>query len=151
MNNKVNAAGVSLIQKFEGCKLTTYLDQGGVPTIGFGHTGTDVKLGQTITPEQASKLFLEDIGRFEEYANNLIFAALNSNQFSAVVSFMYNLGNATAVKSGMIKALNAGQYEAASSIFPKYAAVNGKHNDGIYKRRLAEQALFSTPESYRLL
>lgn len=141
---KVNEAGIDLIKSFEGCRLTAYLDQKGILTIGYGCT-RDVKPGMTITQSQADERFAEDLARFEEYANNLIHAAVNSNQFSAVVSFMYNLGNGTTVKSGMISALNQGNFDKASSIFPRYAAVNGKHNEGVYKRRVAEQALFNSP------
>lgn len=144
---KTNKAGIKLIQDFEGCRLKTYLDVGGTPTIGFGHTGTNVKLGQTITQAQADKLFAEDLIEREESVQNLIFAVLNGNQFSSLVSFIYNVGNVTFVKSGMPKLLNAGNYEDAANVFPKYAAAAGKHSDGLYRRRLAEQALFLSTDS----
>lgn len=47
---KINAAGIELIKSFESCRLYTYLPTAhDVPTIGYGHTGPDVKLGMTIT------------------------------------------------------------------------------------------------------
>lgn len=146
MTNKTNQKGIDLIIGFEGLRLNTYLDEGGVPTIAYGHTGTDVKLGMKITPVQAVQYLMEDLKDFEGYVNNLVFAALNSNQFSALVSFIYNEGNKHFIQAGFPKALNAGNYDSAASIFPRYAAVAGKHNDGLYKRRLAEQALFLLPE-----
>lgn len=44
-----SAAGVALIQQFEGCKLTAYLCPAGVWTIGYGSTGPHVTPGLTIT------------------------------------------------------------------------------------------------------
>ena len=32
-----SSAGLELIKQFEGCRLTTYLDVAGLPTIGVGH------------------------------------------------------------------------------------------------------------------
>ena len=46
---RTSAAGVELIKKFEGCELTAYHDAVGVLTIGYGHTGPDVKENQVIT------------------------------------------------------------------------------------------------------
>lgn len=142
---KTTEEGLKMIREFEGLRLTTYLDVGNVPTIGYGHTGDDVKLGMKIDEAKAMYLFMEDVAKFEQYVQNLIFAALNPNQFSALVSFIYNVGNVTFVKSLMPKYLNAGNYEAASNVFPKYAAAASKHNDGLYRRRLAERALFVKP------
>ena len=51
--------GIELVKKWEGCKLHAYLDGGGVPTIGYGHTD-GVKLGDVCTQEQAEKWLKED-------------------------------------------------------------------------------------------
>ena len=49
-----NVAGtVRLVKEFEGCRLTAYKDSVGVLTIGYGHTGSDVKPGMTITQARA--------------------------------------------------------------------------------------------------
>ena len=49
-------AGLALTKNFEGCVLTAYADQGGVWTIGYGHTGPGVHAGLTITQDQADAL-----------------------------------------------------------------------------------------------
>lgn len=42
MNNfSYSAAGLALTKHFEGLRLVAYPDQGGVWTIGWGHTGKD--------------------------------------------------------------------------------------------------------------
>lgn len=49
------------IEHEEGRKLTAYHDSGGVLTIGVGHTGPDVRAGQTITNTQADAYLRGDM------------------------------------------------------------------------------------------
>ena len=49
---KISLEGLSLIKKFEGCKLIAYKCSAGVWTIGYGHT-TGVKEGDVCTQEEA--------------------------------------------------------------------------------------------------
>ena len=53
--------GINLIKKWESCRLTAYVCPAGVLTIGYGHTGKDVKKGMTITKKKAEELLLKDI------------------------------------------------------------------------------------------
>ena len=57
---KISLEGLSLIKKFEGCRLEAYYCSGGVLTIGYGHTG-GVKESDTITQEEAEKLLRADV------------------------------------------------------------------------------------------
>mgnify|MGYP001040850406 CR=1 FL=1 len=38
MNLSISNNGLSLIKRFEGCRLTDYQDSIGIWTIGYGHT-----------------------------------------------------------------------------------------------------------------
>lgn len=89
---KTNTAGINLIKKYEGCVLTAYRCPAGVLTIGYGHTGTDVKEDMIITKAQAEKLLKADLIAFEKKvsAYDPIYH-FNANQFSALVSFAYNM------------------------------------------------------------
>ncbi len=60
-NFKYSAAGLALTKQFEGLELKAYQDSVGVWTIGYGHTGTDVKPGLVITEAQASVLLAADV------------------------------------------------------------------------------------------
>ena len=62
---KISQEGLSLIKKFEGCKLKAYKCSAGVWTIGYGHT-EGVKEGDTCIQEEAEKLLRGDIFKFEE-------------------------------------------------------------------------------------
>jgi len=62
---KINQAGLNLIKDFEGFRSEAYLDAVGIPTIGYGHTGTvnkrDVSSGRSITMAEAERLLREDL------------------------------------------------------------------------------------------
>src|SRR6185312_5241795 len=53
--------GLALTKSFEGLQLSAYPDQGGVWTVGYGHTGPDVHAGLTITRQQADMFLHADL------------------------------------------------------------------------------------------
>jgi lysozyme len=143
---KTNASGRSLIKESEGLRLKAYLCPAGIPTIGYGHTG-DVKLGQQITEHQADVLLQYDLERFEEDVAHATRAIkLTENQFSALVSFAYNLGIQALLGSGLLRHLLAGRVSEAADAFLLWnkARVNGVLTvlPGLEKRRAAERELF---------
>ncbi len=151
-------AGVSLIEHFEGCRLTAYWDATGrVWTIGWGHTGPDVRQGLTITQEVADDLLIQDIIA-REIVIKRYFAAvpLTRGQFDALVSFLYNVGEgARGIKDGLIT-LKSGRtstlarkvlernYVDAAEEFPKWIYSGGVPLRGLERRRRAERQLFLT-------
>lgn len=138
---RTNKAGVDLIEQFEGCKLTTYLCPAGIKTVGFGHTGPDVKLGQTITREQADQLLFNDLRRFEQAVEKLC-PVTTDNQFAALVSFTFNLGEQSLKTSTLRRMHNEGDYAGAQGQFTRWVKAGGKTLPGLVKRRLAEAALY---------
>ncbi|WP_310634008.1 lysozyme [Paraburkholderia sp.] len=142
---KINSAGISLIKQYEGLFLITYADVVGVLTIGYGHTGADVKPGLIITQTQADQLLDDDLARFEKGVSRLARVPLNPNQFSALVSFSFNLGLGNLGNSTLLRDLNRGDYAAAANQFPRWDRAGGRELPGLLKRRRAEQALFLTP------
>ncbi|WP_273465684.1 lysozyme [Pseudomonas sp.] len=90
---RTSQRGLSLIKSFEGLRLQAYQDSVGVWTIGYGTT-RGVKPGMTITKEQAERMLLNDVQRFEPEVQRLVTAPLNQNQWDALMSFTYNLGAA---------------------------------------------------------
>lgn len=85
-----------LIKQFEGLVLTAYRDKAGIWTIGYGCTyyedGSPVKIGDTITKENAIRLLKLIVDSFAHQVARLVTVPLNSNQFDALVSFAYNVG-----------------------------------------------------------
>lgn len=146
---KINDAGRAIIKDNEGLRLDAYLCPSGVPTIGYGHTG-DVKLGDRITEHQADVILELDLERFEEGVAEVAPSA-NQNQFSAMVSFAFNVGLKAFVGSALLRAFLAGQLSAAASQFDRWVHGGRKVLPGLVKRRAAEKALFLTPMALAVL
>lgn len=140
-----NPKGVALIQGFEECRLMAYRDSGGVYTVGWGSTGPDVVEGTVWTQTFADMRFLHDLQWAEKCISHFVTAPLTSNQFSALVSFVYNCGYGTFERSSFPLLLDAGDTEGASKLFPFYDTCKGVVLGGLKRRRAAEQALFLAP------
>ena len=136
-------AGIDLIKAFEGCELTAYWCPAGVLTIGYGHTGSDVFQGQTITEEDATVMLRVDLNRFEDAVRRLIIVPLKQCEFDALVSFAYNCGEGALQHSTLRRRLNSGDEKATvfKEELPKW--VNGNNGPllGLVRRREAEVKL----------
>lgn len=142
---KLNEAGISLIKTFEQCRLRAYPDPatGNDPwTIGWGATGPDVKPGVIWTQDQADKRLATDLELVCNKIMPMIKTPLTDNQFSALVSFAYNLGEGHLHSSALLKLINSGDVTKAANEFPKWDKAAGKEMPGLLRRRLAEQRLF---------
>jgi len=144
-NFKYSSAGLALTKQFEGCELKAYQDQVGVWTIGYGHTGTDVKKGLTITEEQASTLLAADVAWAVTCVNKSVKVAINQNQFDALVDFVFNLGCANLGQSTLLRLLNSGDSIDAAKEFLRWNRAGGKVVAGLTRRRQAEMDLFNKP------
>lgn len=82
------------LQRAEGLRLVGYLDGGGVPTNGYGHTGPDVYFGQTITRDQAEAWLSADVDEHAAQAATLPeWEQLDTPcRQNAVIECVYNLG-----------------------------------------------------------
>ena len=142
---RLSANGLNLIKSFEGCKLTAYkcVPKEKYYTIGYGHYGSDVKAGMTITLKRAEELLLQDCQKFVNHVNSYMDNYnFNQNQFDALVSFAYNIGS--------IKQLTANGTRTTEQISTKITTYNksgGKVLKGLVKRRAKEKELFDTPTS----
>ena len=145
-NMNISQEGLSLIKKFEGCKLESYKCAAGVWTIGFGST-SGVEEGMEISQERADMLLLEDVEVFEEAVNNLVEVDLEQNQFDALVAWTFNLGSTNLKNSTLLKVLNDKNYEGVPEQIKRWnkATVDGERQvlEGLVRRREAESLLFT--------
>lgn len=142
MTRMVNDAGVALVREFEGCRLDAYRCPAGIPTIGYGATGPDIRMGMVWTQEQADARLVEDLARFADGVERLVEVDLSDNQFAAIVSFAYNVGLGALAGSTLLRKLNAGDYEGAADQFPRWNKGGGRVLPGLVRRRAAERDLF---------
>jgi lysozyme len=146
---KISLEGLSLIKKFEGCKLEAYKCSAGVWTIGYGHTA-GVKEGDVCTQEEAEKLLRGDIFKFEEYVQDSVKVDLDQSQFDALVAWTFNLGPGNLRSSTMLKKLNNGEYESVPFEMRRWNKAGGKTLDGLIRRRQAESLLFESKEWHQV-
>ena len=137
---KISNKGLELIKRFEGCRLVAYQDSGGVWTIGYGHT-KGVTAGQNITQAQADAFLVDDCGKAEAAVNKYYDRYhFNQNQFDALVSFAFNIGNIDKLTINGKRTI----VEISSKI-PAYCNCAGKKLQGLVNRRTEEKNLFDTP------
>ncbi|ODM92683.1 Lysozyme, partial [Orchesella cincta] len=150
-----NQAGRNLIKEFEGFYANFYNDPVGIRTIGYGHAchvwscsnPLNGKYRVPLTRSTAEQLLIEDLGapgRYEGCVNNAVtYNNLNANQFSALTSFVFNMGCGNFRSSTLRRKLNRGDISGAANEFRKWVNAGGRRLSGLVRRRAAERALFS--------
>lgn len=142
---KISQDGVDILKHFEGCRLQAYPDpaSGGAPwTIGYGHTGPEVKPGLKWTQAQADAVLLLDLASFEKSVTSAVRVPLTQPQFDALVCFAYNVGVGNLQSSTLLAKLNGRDYAGAQAQFIRWNKAAGKELAGLTRRRKAEAARF---------
>ena len=137
--------GLEFIKDHEGFRHETYRDSAGHATIGYGHKIREHEHFTTITEAEGAAILRHDVATAEAAVNRLVKVPLNQNQYDALVSFTYNLGEGNLAKSTLLRDLNLTMYYAAAQEFPKWCFAGGKPSEGLKYRRKAEMELFLTP------
>lgn len=144
---KINARGLDLIKKCEGLRLEAYQDSVGVWTIGWGHTGPEVRNGLKIPKGQAEGWLLEDCEKAENCIKRNckdVLDSMNESQFSALVSFVFNVGCTAFSRSSMLKFLKKKDWRYAAMEFDRWVYAGKRKLPGLVTRRAMEKALFVT-------
>ena len=142
---KISKAGIDFIIGFEGfsAKACKCVSTEKYYTIGYGHYGADVKKDGTITREEARKILESDLLSFEKkvskYDSKYDF---NQNEFDALVSFAYNVGNID-----QLTAKGTRTRDKIAECMLRYNKSGGRVLNGLTKRREAERKLFLTKVS----
>lgn len=139
---RINEKGLELIKKFEGLRLEPYICSGGKKTVGYGHTGDLARADRRITEIEAEAALRQDLRGAERDVERLVKVPVSDNQFSALVSFVFNLGAGSLSRSTLLRKLNTGDYTGASEEFWKWRRAGGKILKGLVRRRAAEKELF---------
>ena len=132
----------------EGLNLNSYLDGGGVPTIGYGSTmydtGVKVKLGEKISIERANILLEWEIDNKATVIDRLLKNYhINQNQFDALVSFAYNVGVGAFSSSTLLKKIKINPNDISiRNEFMRWNKDNGKTVQGLTNRRKKEADLY---------
>ena len=128
---KTSSKGKAIIKQYEGFRAKPYLCPAKIPTIGYGATyytdGRKVKLSDpAISEADADKLLDKMLVKYEDAVNRYVQVPMTQNQFDALVSFCYNLGQENLRNSTLLKKVNAKDFKAAADQFLRWNRAGGK-------------------------
>jgi lysozyme len=149
----VTEQGLALIRRFEGFRALAYRDSASIWTIGFGHTSTagapHVRPGMKISRKDGLQIPARDVASFARGVEHLLEVELRPSQFSALVSFAYNVGLENFRKSSVLRAVNAQDFAAVPRRLALWVKCKGAVLPGLVHRRAAEAALFLSEDQPR--
>ena len=133
---------IEKLKEFEGFRRDAYRDVTGVLTIGYGHTGSDVREGDRLTTYAAEELLLMDL-REHERAVRRLKVAHTQGQFDALVSFAFNVGIGRLNRSALLRTIrNGGSKAQITREFKRWVFAGGQPQPGLVKRREWEARRF---------
>lgn len=125
-----------LVKQFEGFRGEPYHDAAGILTIGYG---TQLPL----TEPEATALLEVRLRPTQALIQELVTMQLTVNQFDALTSFVYNVGETAFRDSTLLRKLNAGEYDAVPGEMLRWVHAGGRVLAGLVKRRHAEADLWA--------
>jgi lysozyme len=157
MTMTMSGNGKKLLAEWEGFDPNVYLDVAGLPTIGVGHLLTKDELsaerivvaGEAVdytgglTEQQVYDLLGQDLARFERVVNDSVAPDLAQNQFDALVSFSFNVGDGAFKQSTLLKRLNAQDFVDVPTQLRRWNKSGGKVVQGLINRRENEIKLWN--------
>lgn len=161
---QLSPAGVKIVKNLESKNgipnLEAYEDDGGVWTSGWGHTGPEVVEGYKVTVARAERDLDNDLDEAEFAVCKYVdYKQLSTNEFDALVIFVFNTGPGSLLQPHMAAALRPDPVtgridrEAVAAQFPKWVWVTNRktgkkyRNNGLINRRAAELTLWNTPDA----
>lgn len=151
---KISDRGLKMIAAFEGCVLHLYNDPVGLCTIGYGHLVHRGRVGTNaaaeapfkagLTPEAALDLLRSDVARFERCVSRVLRYTPSINEFDALVSLAFNIGESAFALSSLARELNEArgrvEPERIKWLFGLWRKAGGRTNKGLVGRRASEAA-----------
>jgi lysozyme len=152
---QISERGLLEIKRHEGTRLRVYLDSANLKTIGTGHLLTKSELASGkihmgsevirwddgITQEESDTILRSDLASARACVDRFA-PGVNDNQFAALVSLAFNIGNGAFEKSTLVKLLRAGDVEGAADQFLRWNRAAGQVVAGLTRRREDERSLF---------
>lgn len=146
--------GEEFIVEFEGFRSELYLDQAGHCTIGVGHLvhlgacndSDKAKFRGGISRAKAIEFMRHDARSKIDAVSSNVTVPLSQEQFDALVSFTFNVGEGAFEDSTLLKKLNEGDHAAVPTQLARWnkVTINGKKvaSKGLTRRRGREARLF---------
>jgi len=136
------ALALSLVAVWEGFSPTVYRDSVGVKTICYGQTAADgADFSQVYTKAECEQMLGTDLVKYDAMVHTCIHVTLPPHRESALVSFVYNLGQGALCRGAVARYLNAGNVAAGCHAILAYDHAGGRVLAGLTARRRVEAAL----------
>ncbi|MGL9724915.1 lysozyme [Sodalis sp. (in: enterobacteria)] len=135
------AVATVLIQWHEGVRYTPYRDSGGVLSVCYGHTGSDIVPGKRYTAAECQALLDSDLEAAMSVVDANVTVPLTESQKAALASFVYNVGSGAFARSTLLKKLNAGDRVGACDEMRRWVYDHGRVWKGLVSRRDVEREL----------
>jgi len=148
----IDQEGIDHIKQWEKLRLLAYKPTVNDKwTIGWGHTRT-AREGKVITEAKAEDLLREDLDWVERAVNNRVHVYLTQNQYNALCSFVYNIGEQAFITSTLLELLNDEKYnEVPTQLmrWNKQTKPDGSKEEirGLTRRRASEIALWGRTQA----
>lgn len=141
---KTNEQAIKIIKEYEKFHPKTYLCSIGIRSIGYKHElNKQEKFQEPISEQMASNLLKKDLIKIEDAIFKFVKVRLNPNQFSSLVSFVYDIGISNFCTSKLLRVLNYKRYDLAYLEFNIWIReINGEVSSELINRRKKEQELF---------
>jgi len=135
---------IDFIKRFEGFSPTPYKCPAGYFTFGYGSLVShypDTKF--PVSEEDASTYLDAALMSAERAVRRLINVDLTENQFSALCSFVYNVGSGSLQRSTLRRKVNREEHCEVPEEFMKWVFGGGRKLPGLIARRKAEGELYA--------
>lgn len=150
---------INKLMLWEGVKNKPYPDSRRLLTIGAGHLltkselssgrinigGVWVRYSGGITNKQIGQLLKQDLQVRDVALTRLLTAAVNQNQYDALLSFVFNVGIDAFRHSDLLELLNQNWYDAVPTQLRRWNKAGGKKDKGLVNRRNYEIELWNAP------
>lgn len=131
----------ALIQPWEGLERKAYKDVGGVWTVCYGHTGSDIIKDKVYSNAECHDLLIRDVIPAAKAVDTFVKVPISYEVRASLISFTYNVGIDAFRKSTLLRKLNAGDTVGACDQLLRWNRVKGKVVKGLTNRRAAERQL----------
>jgi lysozyme len=141
----IGAGAVALllpfVTKWEGSVPKTYRDPVGILTACVGHTGPELRMGQTWTPAECEEMLAGDLLTAARGVQDCVTEPLSDKELAAYTSFAFNVGTSAFCGSTAVVKLNAGDHVGACEELSRWIRARGQVLPGLVNRRAAEKSL----------
>lgn len=143
MNYTGNA--LALIKRYTPFYSEVYLGKHHTQEIGFAHTVTrGERFPKKPTEKEGESILRADLEKIQITLSVHVHTALNQNQYDALTSFVFSIGEGEFRQSNILQLINKHRLSDAAKEFLTYNRRNGKLDTELSRRREEEQQLFNS-------